>query len=71
MVYLKFAEHLREAVTYIEQGHVRVGPDVVTDPAYLVTKNMEDFVTWVDSSKIRKKVMEYNEKLDDYDLLNA
>lgn len=58
-------------MTYIEQGHVRVGPDVVTDPAYLVTKNMEDFVTWVDSSKIRKKVMEYNEKLDDYDLLNA
>lgn len=71
LVYLKFAEHLREAVTYIEQGHVRVGPDVVTDPAFLVTRNMEDFVTWVDSSKIKRKVMEYNERLDDYDALNA
>ncbi|XP_065010432.1 uncharacterized protein LOC103989014 isoform X2 [Musa acuminata AAA Group] len=71
LVYLKFAEHLREAVTYIEQGHVRVGPDVVTDPAFLVTRNMEDFVTWVDSSKIKRKVMEYNERLDDYDVLNA
>ena len=71
MVYLKFAEHLREAVTYIEQGHIRVGPDVVTDPAFLVTRNMEDFVTWVDSSKIKRKVMEYNERLDDYDVLNA
>lgn len=71
MVYLKFAEHLREAVTYIEQGHVRVGPAVVTDPAFLVTRNMEDFVTWVDSSKIKRKVMEYNERLDDYDALNA
>ncbi|CAL9075060.1 unnamed protein product [Musa acuminata var. zebrina] len=71
LVYLKFAEHLREAVTYIEQGHVRVGPDVVTDPAFLVTRNMEDFVTWVDSSKIMRKVMEYNERLDDYDVLNA
>ncbi|URE11101.1 U3 small nucleolar ribonucleoprotein [Musa troglodytarum] len=71
LVYLKFAEHLREAVTYIEQGHIRVGPDVVTDPAFLVTRNMEDFVTWVDSSKIKRKVMEYNERLDDYDVLNA
>lgn len=71
LVNLKFAEHLREAVTYIEQGHVRVGPETVTDPAFLVTRNMEDFVTWVDSSKIRRKVMAYNETLDDYDTLNA
>ena len=27
MLKLKFAEHLKEAVTYIEQGHVRVGPE--------------------------------------------
>ncbi|KAK6128778.1 hypothetical protein DH2020_012287 [Rehmannia glutinosa] len=67
---LKFAEHLKEAVTYIEQGHIRVGPDTVTDPAFLVTRNMEDFITWVDTSKIRRKVLEYNEKLDDYDALN-
>jgi len=26
-------------------------------------------VTWADSSKIRKKVLKYNDKLDDYDLL--
>ncbi|KAL6507386.1 hypothetical protein OROGR_023581 [Orobanche gracilis] len=70
LVRLKFAEHLKEAVTYIEQGHVRVGPDTVTDPAYLVTRNMEDFITWVDTSKIRRKVLEYNDKLDDYDAMN-
>ncbi|KAJ6792257.1 U3 small nucleolar ribonucleoprotein IMP3 [Iris pallida] len=70
LVKLKFAEHLKEAVTYIEQGHVRVGPDTITDPAFLVTKNMEDFVTWVDSSKIKRKVLEYNEMLDDYDIMN-
>lgn len=23
---------------FIEQGHVRVGPDTITDPAYLVTR---------------------------------
>ncbi|KAI5661276.1 hypothetical protein M9H77_20599 [Catharanthus roseus] len=70
LVQLKFAEHLKEAVTYIEQGHIRVGPETVTDPAFLVTRNMEDFVTWVDSSKIKRKVLEYNDKLDDYDALN-
>mmetsp|Transcript_13741 Transcript_13741/g.21948 ORF Transcript_13741/g.21948 Transcript_13741/m.21948 type:complete len:153 (+) Transcript_13741:67-525(+) len=38
MVRLKMAETLREAVTFIEQGHVRVGPETVTDPAFLVTR---------------------------------
>mmetsp|Transcript_18976 Transcript_18976/g.22712 ORF Transcript_18976/g.22712 Transcript_18976/m.22712 type:complete len:183 (+) Transcript_18976:207-755(+) len=70
MVRLKMAETLREAVTFIEQGHIRVGPETVTDPAFLVTRNFEDFVTWVDSSKIKSKIMKYNDKLDDYDLLN-
>ena len=30
---------------------------------------MEDFITWVDTSKIRRHVARYNDKLDDYDLL--
>jgi U3 small nucleolar ribonucleoprotein protein IMP3 len=41
----------------------------VTDPAYLVTRSMEDFVAWVDTSKIKRKVMRYADKLDDFDLL--
>eukprot|EP01138_Halocafeteria_seosinensis_P001989 gb/GECG01002037.1/.p1 GENE.gb/GECG01002037.1/~~gb/GECG01002037.1/.p1 ORF type:complete len:161 (+),score=17.86 gb/GECG01002037.1/:1-483(+) len=69
MVRLKFCETLKEAVTFVEQGHVRVGPEVVTDPAFLVTRPMEDFITWVDDSKIRKTIARYNDKLDDYDLL--
>merc|ERR1712170_245407 len=69
LVRLKMAETMREAVTFIEQGHIRVGPDTVTEPAFLVTRNLEDFVTWVDTSKIKRKIMKYNDKLDDYDLL--
>jgi len=69
MTKIKMAEHLKEAVTYIEQGHVRVGPEVVTDPAFLVTRNMEDFITWVDSSKIKKRVRQYNDAFDDYDAM--
>jgi len=69
MCRLKMAETVKEAVTFIEQGHIRVGPETITDPAYLVTRNLEDFVTWVDTSKIKRKIMKYNDKLDDYDLL--
>ena len=61
--------NLFQAVTFIEQGHVRVGSEVVTDPAYLVTRNMEDFVTWVDNSKIKRNIMQYRDKLDDFDML--
>lgn len=95
LVRLKFAETMKEAVTFVEQarefffvsfvygsyGHVfilwfstksdiRVGTEIITDPAFLVTRDMEDYVTWVDTSKIKRKVLKYNDKLDDYDLLN-
>ncbi|KAK9446747.1 uncharacterized protein V1518DRAFT_422958 [Limtongia smithiae] len=69
MVRLKMAENVSGAVKMIEQGHVRVGPEVVTDPAYLVTRNLEDYVTWVDSSKIKRTIMRYRNELDDFDLL--
>lgn len=70
LVRLKFCQTLVQAVTYVEQGHVRVGTEVVTDPAFLVTRSLEDYVTWVDGSKIKRSVMKYNDALDDYDLLN-
>ncbi|XP_028666530.2 U3 small nucleolar ribonucleoprotein protein IMP3 [Erpetoichthys calabaricus] len=68
MVKLRMAQNLKTAITFIEQGHVRVGPEIITDPAFLVSRNLEDFITWVDSSKIKRHVMEYNELRDDFDL---
>lgn len=69
-----------QAVKFIEQGHVRVGPDTITDPAFLVTRyvyshfgdlsqfltacrHMEDFVTWVDTSKLKRTIMAYNDEV--------
>ncbi|KAK7756039.1 U3 small nucleolar ribonucleoprotein imp3 [Diatrype stigma] len=69
MTRLRMAEHLRAAVTMIEQGHVRVGTEVVTDPAFLVTRSMEDFVTWAPGSKVKRNIMKYRDKLDDFELL--
>lgn len=69
MTRLGMADTVQSALKFIEQGHVRVGTEVVTDGAYLVSRNMEDFVTWVDSSKVKRNILKYTEKLDDFDLL--
>ena len=69
MTRLRMAETVQAAVKFIEQGHVRVGTEEVTDPAFLVNRNMEDFVTWVDSSKLKRNILRYREELDDFDLL--
>ncbi len=69
MVRLKMAETLKEAVTFVEQGHVRVGPTVVNDPASLITRTLEDFVTWAQGSKIRRTIAQYRDEVDDFELL--
>lgn len=38
MVRAKMADSIKTATTFVEQGHVRVGPEVVKDPAFLVTR---------------------------------
>jgi len=69
LVRLKMSGSLAEATRYIEQGHIRVGPETVRDPSFFIVRNMEDMVTWVDQSKIKRKIAVYNDKLDDYDLM--
>src|SRR4051812_26245146 len=69
MTRLRMAETVQAATKMIEQGHVRVGVEEVRDPAFLVTRNMEDFVTWTVGSKIKRNIMKYRDKLDDFELL--
>lgn len=64
----KMAPNIKSASQFVEHGHVRVGAEVVKDPAFLVNRNLEDFVTWVDSSAIRKHVLEYNDLRDDFEI---
>ena len=71
LVRLQFAQTVKEAAQFIEQGHVKVGPNLVLEPALHVTRAMEDLVAWTDTSTIRQKVLKYNDKLDDFDLLEG
>ena len=59
----------RSAYKYWACAEIYCHAETVTDPAFLVTRTMEDFVTWVDTSKIRRKITKYNDMLDDYELL--
>ena len=45
------------------------GVETITDPAFHVNRVMEDHVTWVKTSNIRKKILKYNDKYDDFDLV--
>lgn len=47
----------------------RVRRAVSVRPQFLVTRSMEDFVTWVDGSKIKRAIKTYEDKVDDFDLL--
>ncbi|KAF4726108.1 CCA tRNA nucleotidyltransferase, mitochondrial, partial [Perkinsus olseni] len=64
-----FTEQVSQANRYIEQGHISIGPDVVTDPAMHVTREMEDCLQWSQGSKVKRNVMEFNEELDDFELM--
>ncbi|EDW01390.1 U3 small nucleolar ribonucleoprotein protein IMP3 [Drosophila grimshawi] len=68
VVKLRMSENLKHATNLIEQGHVRVGPEMVKDPAFLVSRNLQDFVTWVDGSKIKEHVLRYNDMRDDFQM---
>jgi U3 small nucleolar ribonucleoprotein protein IMP3 len=70
LVRMGFAQNMTDAVRMVEHGHIRVGTQCITDPAFLVTRQMQDYVGWVDGSKYKRAVMKYNDKLDDFDLLH-
>lgn len=63
----KMVENLRDAVKFVEQGHVSIGVKVVSDGNVLVSEEMEKYVRWSYGSKIKRKVDEFNEGVDDYD----
>ena len=67
LVHLNFCQKISDADRYIRQGHVRIGPNVITNPAMLVSTDMEDYIGWAHGSKIQAHVQEYNETFDDFD----
>jgi len=69
LVSLKFCPELKTAVSLVEQGQVRLGPDVVKDPALHITRDMADHISWSQGSRIRRHIKEFRDEIDDYELL--
>lgn len=65
---LHIMKHFQAAMAFVEQGHVCMGPDMVTYTTFLVMCRMVDFVTWVNSSRIKQNVLEYNQEHNNFDL---
>lgn len=63
---LKMAPNCELAAKTIHHGHVRVGTTQMRDPAFLVPRGQEDYVTWMTESKIRQHVDAFNAKRDDF-----
>ena len=66
----KYCESIKQAITFIEQGQVQLGTEVIYNPEMLVTRTMEDHINWVPTSKIKRKIDTYNDNIDDYDANN-
>ena len=57
----KMVENFIDATRFVEHGHIRLGHKVVTEPSVIISRAMEDFINWVEGSKIKRKIYEYNE----------
>eukprot|EP01069_Polyplicarium_translucidae_P000022 Polyplicarium_translucidae@DN1008_c0_g1_i1.p1 len=66
---LKFSPSVSEAVKLVQHGHIRVGSEVVTDPAFHVNRAVEDSVQWAGGSAYKTHVETFKGTLDDFDLL--
>lgn len=66
LVKRKFVQTFVHADEFVQHGHVRLGTRVVNDTSMLVSRAMEDYVSWSDTSKIKQKIEEFNEEKDDY-----
>lgn len=63
---IRMVPNFKDATRFVEHGHVRLGSKIVYDPSTIVSKSMEDFVSWVDGSKIKRKIDEFNDERDDF-----
>ena len=69
LVSMRFCETVEDATKLVEAGHIRLGPDLVTNPAVHITREMADHLTWAEGSSMKRKICEFRNEIDDYELL--
>ena len=66
----KYVETLKESESLIRGGHIIVGNKMVKDPEMLISRNLEDYISWKEDSKIRQKIDRFKNNIDDYNYNN-
>lgn len=66
LVKKKLVQTFAHADEFVQHGHIRLGTRIINDTSTLISKAMEEYLTWSDKSKLRKKIDEFNEENDDY-----
>lgn len=59
------ANSIVEAKKIIFAGHIKLGNKRINNDI-LISKNMENFISWDDNSKIKRCIDRFNNELDDY-----
>jgi U3 small nucleolar ribonucleoprotein protein IMP3 len=62
----KLVEKFVHSDEFVQHGHIRVGTRIVNDTSLIISRAMEEFVTWADTSKIKRKIDDFNDEKDDY-----
>eukprot|EP00913_Durusdinium_trenchii_P017056 g16040.t1 len=68
---MKLCQDLPQAIKYIKQGEIRIGPDVVTNPALHVTREMEDWRSEAEFVKSGKKPYQTFDKIEAHNADNT
>ncbi|KAI5193022.1 U3 small nucleolar ribonucleoprotein IMP3 [Nematocida minor] len=58
---IKMVPDIKTGVTFVKGGHVKVGVETITEPSLIVTRLMEDYITWRDGSKVKETISEFAE----------
>lgn len=62
----KMVQTFVHADEFVQHGHIRLGTKIVNDTCTLISRAMEEFISWNEASKIKKKIDDFNEERDDY-----
>ncbi|KAH9385832.1 U3 small nucleolar ribonucleoprotein IMP3 [Nematocida major] len=57
----KIVPDIKTAVTFIGDGHIKVGTEIVTDPSLIVSRTMQDYITWREGSAVKRTIDEFTE----------
>merc|ERR1712113_611006 len=71
LVRLKMAKTVLKANIFVKHRYIQIGLDIVTDSTIYVTKYMENFIKWSDTSKIKNKIKNFKNELDDFEILHC